>query len=122
MLSWSQSESRNRRKMWTCFSIVAFLTATGLAKEVAVLIGGQTGVDYSYDPSVDVYTNHLKDDEKVCEETGKEPTIPDLPFALSDCGSAIFLPNHGIYVCGYFGDSFGNWLGNCWRYDPRVNK
>ena len=92
------------------------LTNAGQAKEVAVLIGGYVIDDFNHDLTVDVYTNHLRDAEKVCEQTGKSPIVPDLPFGTSG-HSAIFLPNSGIYVCGWFGNLTQQSSG-CWKYDP----
>ena len=106
--------------MVTKFYLLFVLAITGYAKDVAVLIGGYLIDDFNHDLSVDVYTNHLTDAEKICEQTGKVPSVPDLPLGTSG-HVGVFVPNSGIYICGWFGNLTQQSSG-CWRYDPRVDK
>ena len=85
--------------MWINLSIIALFAVKGQAKDAAVLIAGYIMDDFNHDLSVDVYTNHLDDAEKVCEQTGIPPTVPDLPFGTSG-HSGVFLSDSGIYICG----------------------
>ena len=87
--------------------------------DMGVLIGGLDSHDFSHYLGVDVYTTHLSDDEKKCENTGKEPTIPDFPFGITK-HNAIYLPNHGIYVCGWVGN-LQQQSSECWNYNPEIS-
>ena len=106
--------------MLTKFYFLSVLAITSYAKDVAVLIGGYMVDDFNHDLSIDVYTNHLTDADKICEQTGKVPSVPDLPFGTSG-HTGIFIPNSGIYICGWFGDLTQQSSG-CYKYDPRVNR
>ena len=111
--------------MWINLSIIALFAVKGQAKDAAVLIGGYVGrfgriEDFNHDLSVDVYTNHLSDVEKVCQQTGNPPTVPDLPFGTSG-HSGVFLPDSGIHICGWFGN-LTQQSSSCWKYDARISK
>jgi hypothetical protein len=108
-------------KMLAFISVLALLCAGIRAQEMAVLLGGyNTDEQNTHSKPVDVYTKHLEASARLCEETGSEPTIPDLPFGTSK-HNAIFLPNSGIYVCGWLGD-LSQQSSECWNYDPRIKR
>ena len=104
------------------FGVVLFhiFTNANDVPDMAVLIGGLDSDTASYYRGVDVYTTHLTDDEKKCKTTGTAPTIPDLPFGTSR-HDAIYLPNYGIYVCGWI-SSMGLQTTECWNYNPEVSR
>ena len=106
--------------MLTKFYLLSVLVINVHAKDVAVLTGGYLIDDFNHDLSVDVYTNHLADAEKICEQTGKVPSVPNLPFGTSG-HVGVFVPKSGIYICGWFGNLTQQSSG-CWRYDPRVKR
>ena len=107
--------------MWAFISTLAFLCVGARAEDMAVLLGGQNTADQTtHWKPVDVYTKHLEASARLCDETGAEPTIPDLPMGTSK-HNAIFLPNSGIYVCGWLGD-LSQQSSECWNYDPRVKR
>ena len=106
--------------MWIHLSIITLFAVKGQAKDAAVLIGGYIMEDFNHDFSVDVYTNHLDDAEKVCQQTGSPPTVPNLPFGTSG-HSGVFLPDSGIYICGWFGN-LTQQSSSCWKYNPRISK
>ena len=106
--------------MWALLTILAFHCAGTHAQDMAVLLGGYNTDQHTHWKSVDVYTTHLKDSEKLCESTGAVPFIPDLPLGTQN-HAAIFLPNSGIFVCGWLGD-MSQQLSECWNYDPRISR
>lgn len=105
-------------KMLRYYLIFALLNVGAHAQEMGVLIGGLDSEDHSHWTSVDIYTKHLDDADKKCE-TGAEPTIPDFPFGTSK-HNAIYLPNSGIYVCGWLGQ-MSQQMSECWNYNPKVS-
>ena len=108
-------------KILMYFGLFALFHPNVMAQDVemAVLIGGLDSDDFSYYKGVDVYTSHLNEDQKKCDETGKEPTIPDFPFGTSK-HNAIYLPDQGIYVCGWVG-AMSQQTSQCWNYNPNVS-
>ena len=105
--------------MWPCLSILLFLFAGVYAKEVAVLIGGWNNENRTHWIPVDIYDTHLEDSEKYCKD-GNKPTIPNLPWGTTG-HTGIFLPNYGIYLCGWYGDTKQE-RSECWNYNPQIKR
>ena len=107
-----------KRQLTICIFLILCIGVN--TQEVAVLLGGRLINNGHHIYTVDVFTKHLEESERFCMETGVEPSVPDLPLGISS-PKTVFLPNSGIYSCGWFGD-LRHTSSECWKYDPRVNR